>query len=482
MKLYCLSHPYRYELEKLVTLFYPLEPITVRTALDGDAGDCLVTALEPNGDAVTATARLTVGGRVTESSGVFGKDANWERELALLAFDLLTAARGFTPQWGILTGVRPVKLMLQKTAEYGEAGAVRYFEDVLRVSPQKTELARTVAASERAQIDSVPQNAFSLYVSVPFCPSRCRYCSFVSHSVGTPAAQKLVPEYVDRLCDELRLTAAAAREAGLSLVTVYWGGGTPTTFTAAQLDRVLGVIEREFDLSACREYTVEAGRPDTVTREKLTVLHDHGVGRISVNPQTFSDGVLRAIGRRHTVADTERAYALARDVGFDVINMDLIAGLPTDTPEGFENSVSHAVELGAENVTVHSLALKRSSALVTEHGEQSLDFGMAPAMIDTSRRLLTAAGYAPYYLYRQSRSLGNLENVGWCKPGTACLYNVLMMEEPRHILAVGAGAVTKLVRGDTLERVCNFKYPFEYNSRFALLAERKKRINAFFSE
>ncbi len=486
MKLFCISHKYQYELEKLLLLFFPLDKIEVFTSAEGKDGDYLFTEVSEIGKTLLLKAELCLDAIITKSEKEFTVSAefNAERELALIAFSLLTAACGFTPQWGILTGVRPSKLMMSKQSELGTDGAFSYFTDVLRVSPHKAELAKSVALTEKEIIDSVAKNTFSLYVSIPFCPSRCSYCSFVSHSIGTPSANKLVPEYVDRLCDELKLTAKIAAECGLKLSTVYWGGGTPTTLSAAQLDRVLSVIEDNFDLSACTEYTVEAGRPDTVTAEKLGVLKKHKVDRISINPQTFSDTVLSAIGRKHTVRETEEKFALARSMGFDFINTDLIAGLPTDTPESFCRSVDRAIELGAENITVHTLAMKRSSEIVTEHGEGSLDRNITAEMVDYSRRALTKAGYKPYYMYRQSKSLGNLENVGWCKPGKECLYNIFMMEETQHIFSVGAGAVTKLIdfKNGSLERICNFKYPFEYNSRFGIMSERKKRINAFFSE
>ena len=486
MKLFCISHKYQYELEKLLLLFFPLEKIEIFTSAEEKDGDYLFTEVSESENALLLKAELCLGGKITKAEKDFSASAelNAERELALIAFSLLTDACGFTPQWGILTGVRPSKLMMSKQSELGTDGAFSYFTDVLRVSPHKAELAKSVALTEKKIIESVGKNTFSLYVSIPFCPSRCSYCSFVSHSIGTPSANKLVPEYVDRLCDELKLTAEIAAQCGLTLSTVYWGGGTPTTLSAEQLDRVLSVIEVSFDLSACTEYTVEAGRPDTVTAVKLAVLKKHGVNRISINPQTFSDAVLSAIGRKHTVGETEEKFALARSMGFDFINTDLIAGLPADTPESFRRSVDRAIELGAENITVHTLAMKRSSEIVTEHGEGSLDRNITAEMVEYSREALTKAGYVPYYMYRQSKSLGNLENVGWCKPGFECLYNIFMMEETQHIFSVGAGAVTKLIdfENSSLERICNFKYPFEYNSRFAIMAERKKRINAFFSE
>ena len=384
----------------------------------------------------------------------------------------------------MLTGVRPSKLIMNKMVEIGEDGARDYFTKRFFADEKKTELALSVAKTELRIIENSPKNSFSLYVSIPFCPTRCSYCSFVSHSIGTESAKKLIPEYVNKLCEEIEFTARKAKENGLILTNVYWGGGTPTTLGAEDLDRILTAIEDNFDLSECGEYTVEAGRPDTITEEKLLVLKKHNVGRISINPQTFSDSVLKTIGRCHTTALTEEKYCLARKVGFDSINMDLIAGLPTDTFESFKRSVDRAINLGADNITVHTLALKRSSTIVTENESDSVNADGISNMLDYAFNALTQGGYHPYYMYRQSKSLGNFENVGWCKEGKECRYNILMMEEYQHILSVGAGSVTKLLSPgiEKIERIFNYKFPFEYISRFSGLLEKKERISTFFSE
>ncbi|MBO5433403.1 MAG: coproporphyrinogen dehydrogenase HemZ, partial [Clostridia bacterium] len=333
-------------------------------------------------------------------------------------------------------------------------------------------------------IEKAGDNTFSLYISIPFCPSRCSYCSFVSHSIDSQKAKELVPDYVNKLLEELEFTAKKAKENNLTLTSVYWGGGTPTTLDENDLDRVLTKIEECFDLSTCVEYTVEAGRPDTVTKEKLQVLKNHNVGRISINPQTFSDSVLKEIGRRHSASLTEEKYLLAREIGFESINMDLIAGLPTDTLEGFKNSINKAVSLNPDNITVHTLALKTSSFIVTENESDSVTDESINQMLSYAQKVLTENGYHPYYMYRQSKSLGNLENVGWCKEGKECVYNILMMEECQSIFSVGAGAVTKLRKNDgsVIERIFNFKYPFEYISRFDLLLDKKMRMSSFFTE
>ena len=486
MNLYCINHNYLYETEKLLFLFSPFEKNTVLKEFTEDDGDYFYTEIKADNEYVYFKAGVSYNGTAEYAENkIFKERCNDEEyELLSLAYPLLKSAYGFSPKWGMLTGVRPSKLLLNKMEEIGEDGAVDYFRNRFFVDEKKTNLALSVAKAEREIINKSPENSFSLYISIPFCPTRCSYCSFVSHSIGTESAKKLVPEYVERLCEEIVFTAKKAKEAGLILTTVYWGGGTPTTLSAEQLDKVLTAIEESFDLSQCREYTVEAGRPDTITEEKLEVLKKHNVNRISINPQTFNDSVLREIGRCHTTELTQEKFLQAREKGFETINTDLIAGLPTDTLESFKNSVNRAIELGAENITVHTLALKRSSTLVTENEKASVTEKNIEKMLDYSFEALTGAGYHPYYMYRQSKALGNFENVGWCKKGKECEYNILMMEEYQHILSVGAGSVTKLLSPDIekIERIFNYKFPFEYISRFSGILEKKERISEFFKE
>ena len=482
MNLYYINHSFRYEAEKLLRLFFSLEKIIEYTAFEETTEDYLLTRIDGE-ESLSLLAELCINGEVKSKQKVVNKSEceDLELELLLMAFDLLCEKCGFTPKWGILTGVRPSKLIVKRISQYDEENARNWFLNTYRVSPEKTELAISVAKRELEIIEKAGEKSFSLYISIPFCPTRCSYCSFVSHSINSEKAQNLIPEYIERLIDELTFTAQKAKENGLRLTSVYWGGGTPTTLSADELDRILTHIENAFDLSNCLEYTVEAGRPDTITREKLDVLKRHNVGRISINPQTFSDDVLNAIGRRHTTAQTEEKFLLAKEVGFDAINMDLIAGLPTDTIENFKRSVSRAIELGADNITVHTLALKRSSTIVTENECEALTDTDIMEMLEFASSALTENGYYPYYMYRQSKALGNLENVGWCKAGKECFYNVLMMEEYQSIFSVGAGAVTKLRTedGSVIERIFNFKYPFEYISRFDELLEKKARMSDF---
>ena len=486
MNLYCINHNYLYETEKLLFLFLPFEKNIVLKEFSEDEGNYFYTEIKKNTENIYFKAEFSFNGakETAKKEKPLSECTDEEYDLLSLAYPLFKSVCGFSPKWGMLTGVRPSKLLLNKMEEIGEEGAVDYFTNRFFVDEKKTALALSVAKAERDIINNSPENSFSLYISIPFCPTRCSYCSFVSHSIGTESAKKLVPEYVEKLCEEIEFTACKAKENNLVLTTIYWGGGTPTTLTAQQLDKVLTAIEESFDLSYCREYTVEAGRPDTITEEKLSVLKKHNVNRISINPQTFNDSVLKEIGRCHTTALTEEKFNQAREAGFETINMDLIAGLPTDTLESFMHSVDRAIELGAENITVHTLALKRSSTLVTEDEKDTVTEKNIEKMLDYSFEALTNAGYHPYYMYRQSKALGNFENVGWCKKGKECEYNILMMEEYQHILSVGAGSVTKLLSPgiERIERIFNFKFPFEYVSRFPALIEKKERISEFFKE
>ena len=491
MLLYVIHHAFHYELENLCRLFCPTEQIAVRRAgADGvrpqrkipkqprREGFAVITAAE--GDVLSVTLRK--GKQRLRLNRIVPIEAAQPTELALaqMLFVLLLRACGNQkPPWGLLTGVRPSKLMLRLRRDDGPEAAERYFRDTLWVSAEKTALAIRVARAEEPILARTRPASFSLYVAIPFCPSRCSYCSFVSHTVDRKSAQKLIPAYLEKLRVELKRTAKIANELGLCLESVYIGGGTPTILEAAQLELLCHTIVEQF--GAAEEFTVEAGRPDTITPEKLAALRGHGVNRVSVNPQSLDDEVLRAAGRKHSASQCVEAFHMAREAGFADVNMDLIAGLPGDTPEGFRRTLERIVALAPENVTVHTLAIKRAADLRRLASEPC--GGDTVAMLAIAAALLPAAGYAPYYMYRQSRSLGNLENLGWSLPGRACRYNVDMMEESHTVLACGAGAVTKLKepRGDWLERVFNLKYPYEYLDRFEEVLARKQRISSFYA-
>lgn len=487
MKLALINHSFRYELEKLIRIFMPFEKIGFCDYAPKD-GDCAVTVLDHQKEYTLLKAELYLSKKHFEAEKHLADDTpdyekECERLLAVALYDCFVKASGYVPPWGILTGVRPAKLFLRLKETMGQSSAEEWFKNALLVHNNKISLCAESVAGEEKIISLSRPDSFSLYISVPFCPTRCSYCSFVSHSIAH--AKALIPEYVNLLIKEIEITAAAAHRLGLRLETIYIGGGTPTTLSADQLSAVMEAVNNSFDLSYLREYTVEAGRPDTVTAEKLSALKCGGATRISINPQTMNDAVLEKIGRKHTAAETEAAFLLARRYGFDNINMDLIAGLPSDTLESFKSTVERVLALNPESITVHSLSMKRASGLTAEGVFPELKEGKtASEMVDYAHDTLSSNGILPYYMYRQSKTIGNLENVGYAKQGTECLYNVYIMDETHTILACGASAVTKLREpgGNYIERIFNFKYPYEYINRFNELMERKDGIFKFYEK
>lgn len=475
MTVYLKNHRFAYETENLCRLFFPDEKIKVIE--DENINGCNENefSLFVSFDGSEAVAEFAFNGQKT-SRVLKSNEERCGHDLAVMVYEYFVTLTGFEPKWGILTGIRPVKLLRMLCSQYGEAEAKRIFREEFRVSEKKTDIAVQTLKRESKILDLSQRDSYSLYVSIPFCPSRCSYCSFVSQSVEN--AKKLIPDYVDALCRELEYTGKAAEKTGLRLETVYFGGGTPTTLDAEQLDRLLKTVRNSFDLSHIREFTVEAGRPDTITEDKLSALKENGVGRISINPQTFNDEVLRTIGRRHTSEQTFEAMRLAKQVGFDNINMDLIAGLPNDNEESFARTVDCATGLDPESITVHTLSIKRASNLVyTGDAQYNAQGVQAARMIETANDKLFESGYLPYYLYRQSRTLGNLENVGWSKEGHEGYYNVYIMDETHTIMACGAGAVTKIKErgGNRLERLFNYKFPYEYINGFDEIINRKEK-------
>ena len=479
MNLYVKNHNFHFELENLTRLFFPNEKITVIRDFSEPQPPCIYTEVS---DKITISVNI---GSFNKSETAVKKLTDDDNELvsAQLLYKLLCDFTGLTQPWGILTGVRPVKLLRRLAEESNEEQAVKKFENDFFVSNEKIALSRETEHNERKILELSKPESFSLYVGIPFCPSRCSYCSFVMASIER--AEKLIEPYTKLLCEEIKRTAEIANKLGLRLETVYFGGGTPTTLSAEQLDTVLRTVNKSFDMSTCREFTVEAGRPDTIDIAKLLALKENKVDRISINPQTVNDEVLKTIGRKHTAQQFFDAFELARKCGFDNINTDLIAGLPTDTPESFKNSLDSIVRLNAECITVHTLCMKRASRLTTEGVTLDLQQARdAREMLAYTQNILGQNEYIPYYMYRQSRMVGNLENVGWSKKGFESLYNVYVMDETHTILACGSGGVTKLKRNnpDYLERIFNFKYPYEYIDRFDELIQRKSGIMQFYGQ
>lgn len=468
--------PIRNELDDVIRVFY---------------GD--VSFVPEGGDALIVHTHLEECGQYTETlscgenmcsrqapvpAGELEQKRVIKRAAKTALFLLLKQLTGIDPPWGSLTGIRPTRLMYEALDEGLSADEAenRLMEEFF-VSPEKAKLVKTIVSAQQGLIYP-PSDSFDLYIHIPFCATRCAYCSFATGEVGSG---KLIGPYVDALLRELRDGAALMDRLGLRMRAGYIGGGTPTAIPAGQLERILVCVRELFGRG--REFTVEAGRPDTITPEKLEMLRRQNVTRISVNPQTFSDETLRLIGRAHTSEDTLRAYALAREYGFDDINMDLIAALPGEDINAFSRTLEKVIELRPESVTVHTLAVKRASKLYEERllsgrTRTRREAADTDKMLSLALASLTGSGYMPYYLYRQKHMAGNLENTGYCLPGRQCLYNIGNMEETQKVLAFGAGSISKWIfpREKRIERSANLRNVEEYISRTGEMSLRKQKI------
>ena len=483
MKLFFTGHGEKYAVEQtLLTLFPQERPVYPTDQPGGDNELELSFSRRPVW--CTASAVLRRDGK-TYARQCRVKTADLPRNDPVLATRLTrrTLQRAFylaavdclgtEPPWGMLSGVRPVKLPTRAM----EAGmtprqAEAQLRDQYRVSADRRRLAMDCAAASLKVKRSLRPGEISLYVGIPFCPTRCAYCSFISSS---GSANKLIPAYLEGLFREIDAAGAALMAANKSVRTVYIGGGTPTTLSAGELSALMERIDIAFHLAPGTEFTVEAGRPDTITRDRLEAIRSGGGTRISVNPQTMSDRVLELIGRSHRADDIRTAYTLAREARTGLINMDLIAGLPGDTAAGFRSTLDQVMALGPENITVHTLALKKGARLRQE--EAVLPDGMTvAAMLDFAWDRLRAGGYVPYYLYRQKFMSGSFENVGWCLPGTESEYNICMMEELHTVLSLGAGGVTKTVADGCVRRQANPKYPQEYLRNIEEIIREKREF------
>ena len=478
MKLYLRGHDDRYAVEQLQLALFPDEPMEPADA--PFSGDGAVSVLHVGTHWMTATTKLTLHGKTVRAM---------RRERAALADDVPARRRLLQncyydaamqlrqpPEWGSLSGVRPTKLTTRCLLAGGTAkDADRLLEKTYHVTNERRRLCvecseETVAAAGQLRPDDV-----SVYIGIPFCPTRCAYCSFVSASVER--LQGLLPQFLDALEREIAHVGQLLRQYHKCVRTLYIGGGTPTTLSTPQMVRLMGAIRTHFDLTDLIEYTVEGGRPDTLDLEKLCTIRQNGCDRMSINPQTMNDAVLQTIGRRHSAAQTLDAFQAARAAGFDGINMDLIAGLPGDDVASFADSLAQVIALDPSNITVHTLALKKGADLFFER-MQLPTAETVRQMLSGAETALRAAGYRPYYLYRQKYMSGSFENVGWCKPGYAGLYNIYMMEELHSIISLGGGGMTKINLADGhLERFHNPKFPQQYIERIDDVLVQKN--NAF---
>ena len=470
MKLTLIGHDDRYAVEQLQLALFPDNP-------EGEA----VSTLHRSQTWLTATAKITVNGKTVCRSRRLRADQETVRlrrrclqqSYYLAAKELLPAV----PAWGALAGVRPTKITTKHVLEGGTpASADKLLKNVYYVTEDRRRLAIDCSVSTVKAAKLLEPGDLSLYVGIPFCPTRCTYCSFVSRTIGKKT--ELLEPYLAALLKEIAITGALLKKSGRSVRTVYIGGGTPTTLSAPQMSRLLDAIRDCFDLSRCIEFTVEGGRPDTLDADKLRSIRAHGADRMSINPQTMADSVLRACGRPHKGEDVLRAYREAVDAGFAAINMDLIAGLPTDTIDGFRYSLDTVAQVRPANITVHTLALKKGADLF-ERRENLPSAEDVSAMVAYANDTLRALGYKPYYLYRQKYMSGSFENVGWSRDNLDCLYNIYMMEEVHTILSLGGGGMNKVNLPDgTLRRFHNPKFPEQYIEMLDTVLKQKEELFA----
>ena len=479
MKLNVSGNVNQYYVQTLCMIFFPGEKFSEDQGAetDGEAVPELSLTLEENDDGVRVFAELSLDEKFSSCEKIYPvrDDITQDRLKKIAVGDAILSVCGdvigYRPSWGMLVGVRPSKV----ATEMLESGMSKTRVKKTLVSdyfviPKKASLATEVALNEAEFVKSADSRECSVYISIPFCPTRCAYCSFVSYT--SKKLLSTIPDYLTALIDEINRTFSLIRELGLKVKTVYIGGGTPTILDETQLDLLLHTIERNIDTSTLAEYTLEAGRPDTITDGKMRIAYKRGVTRISVNPQTLNDDVLKMIGRSHTADDFLRAYEIARNSGIKIINTDVIAGLPGDKFSSFAASYDKIVSLRPENLTVHTFSVKKASDFLKNSSHiYSVRGGDVGKCIDYSQITAQHEGYQPYYMYRQKNTVGNYENVGFALDGYKGLYNIYMMEEIHSIFACGAGAVSKFVdylpkdgSPRVIERFFNPKYPYEYLS------------------
>ena len=473
IKIICKKTDYEYDVHALVKAFYPAkELVFVREDGKTEADDWNIL-IEPSEGELILKCRL--GETLIEETVSLTEDKSESKNaFKLCLYQTLSKITGKTLPWGNLTGIRPTKLaMMMLEQEKSDAQMKAFLQEAHCVSDEKCELGIGIAKREKAILDRLDcKRGYSLYIGIPFCPTTCLYCSFTSNPIFK--WKNRMQEYIDAMKKEIDFWSVAYKDRPLN--TIYVGGGTPTSLSAEQLEELITYVKAKFDLSHLLEFTVEAGRPDSITRDKLEVLYKLGITRISVNPQTMNQETLDLIGRRHTIEQTREAYELAREVGFDNINMDIILGLPGEDANMVAKTLEEIKEMNPDSLTAHSLAIKRASKLgewIEKNGREALND--TSDMMELTLECAKALNMEPYYLYRQKNMAGNLENVGFAKEGKDGIYNVLIMEEKQTIVALGAGASTKAVYPDgRIERCENVKDVNNYIARIDEMIERKR--------
>ncbi len=488
IKVVLKGHDFRYEVGELIKVFGLFKEICFvedRDIIDNDEF-LLINQVSKDDNEYTIHTRLLKNRDVISNDektlkvikgNAIDERKELKKKIKISIFDVLIKISKSDISWGILTGIRPTKIiheLLDKKYTIDKINEV--LKDQFRISDEKIKLVTEVALCERKYIYPINEKLISLYISIPFCPTRCVYCSFPSNPLKKGSTKS--DEYLLKLKQEIIMTSKLLKDYGKKVESIYIGGGTPTTLTSSQLDMLINWTVNAFDISRLREFTVEAGRPDTIDKEKLMTLKSNGVDRISINPQTMNKETLKLIGRQHSPEDIENAFFMAKEVGFKTINMDIILGLPNEGLDEVRNTLETIKKLDPENLTVHTLAVKRSSKL----NEAIDDFEMAKEilakdMLSLTKKYANDMQLYPYYMYRQKYMVGNLENVGYCKKDHECIYNMQIMEEKQSIIALGAGAISKIAfpKENRLERVPNVKNIDEYIKRVDEMAERKRK-------
>lgn len=471
IKLILKNHSEEYAAREMITAHIPKVKIEICDFVPDSTEDYVISSLEIKDGSYVYTTVLNLSNKLYNDCTAENKySKTYVKKSINSAF---CRAFGTNLPWGLITGIRPSKIV----RELADSGVSRteikkYLKDFYLCSDDKIKIATDVAYRERELIKTIPKNSVSLYVGIPFCPTRCLYCSFTSQSVKF--SNKLMEPYMDALEKEIISTAEIIKNNGLTIDTVYIGGGTPTSLSEAQLKRLLDCLFRYFEFGSIREFTLEAGRPDTITHEKLNIIKEFGISRISINPQTMNQKTLDIIGRRHTPEDIVRTYELAERLGFNHINTDIIAGLPEENEADFDYTLNELEKVNPQSITVHTMSIKHGSFL---DGKYSMYTQTAADtvnnMLNNAAKRMKKLKKKPYYMYRQKNMLGNLENVGYCDANHECLYNIYIMEEVQSIYSVGAGASTKIINGSKIERIFNVKEVSEYIKRIDEMIKRK---------
>ena len=489
MRFRLVGHEYRYAVEQILLSLFPDERPVFSSDLDIGSDELLSESRLSFGTVFAQSVTvIRCGDKVSRGFARVRKDRLSDKLVSdrllqrIIKQSFYRAAKDFVdslPVWGSLTGIRPAHIAAASLNEGNSADSViKKMTREYYVSPERAKMCVRAGAESLALRSTLLPGDIALYVGIPFCPTRCTYCSFVSNSVEKSFG--LIEPFVSVLLSEIEMAAETIRTLGLRVTSVYFGGGTPTSLPSVSLEAILSAMQSLFDFSHVREYTFEAGRPDTISEEKLDIIRRYGASRICVNPQSMSDNVLSAIGRKHTARDVIDAAHLVRKSGA-AVNMDLIAGLPGDTPDSFRNTVDTVLDLSPEGVTIHTLSLKKGSKIMLE-GTKIPDGTDVRLMLDYASQRLTESGLFPYYLYRQKFTSGGFENTGWCLPGHKGVYNICMMEELCTVIALGGGGATKLISADgRIERIFNAKYPREYILFENKLREKYDKILSFVS-